>query len=249
MAAANIVNGKSTVRFDGFNDVLVAGSGVLSALSNAVTVFTVHRTNVIQNSLVLLAVSDDATNRFALSLPWSDGNAYFDFGNIGAGGRVSGSWGLSTSAFNVGGFVAGGSAMTIYKNGTSIGTVATSGTFNPATKTLNIGTAMSADLAELIIYNVALSATNRANIEKYLGTKYGLTVAGGSAVDPSTVTGLQGWWKTDYGLQTLPQGDFIDPYRLSGTTDAPAPDTVVRGDVVAPNELVSGDDGFTVSIS
>jgi hypothetical protein len=53
------------------------------------------------------------------------------------------------------------------------------------------------DIAEIIIYSAALSSTDMANIEKYLGTKYGITVAGGSAVQPDTVTGLAGWWKAD----------------------------------------------------
>ena len=42
-----------------------------------------------------------------------------------------------------------------------------------------------------------MAAGDRANIEKYLGTKYGITVAGGTAVDPSTVAGMLGWWKAD----------------------------------------------------
>ena len=42
-----------------------------------------------------------------------------------------------------------------------------------------------------------MAVGDRANIEKYLGTKYGITVAGGTAVEPDTVAGLQGWWKAD----------------------------------------------------
>jgi hypothetical protein len=53
------------------------------------------------------------------------------------------------------------------------------------------------DLAEIIFYNTEASATDRANVEKYLGTKYAITVAGGSAVQPDTVTGLAAWWKAD----------------------------------------------------
>jgi hypothetical protein len=53
------------------------------------------------------------------------------------------------------------------------------------------------DIAELIIYAAALSGTDRQNIEKYLGTKYGITVPAGTAVQPDTVTGLMGWWKAD----------------------------------------------------
>lgn len=53
------------------------------------------------------------------------------------------------------------------------------------------------DIAEIILYEGTLSGTDRANIEKYLGTKYGITVAGGSAVQPDTVSGIKGWWKAD----------------------------------------------------
>jgi hypothetical protein len=57
------------------------------------------------------------------------------------------------------------------------------------------------DIAEIIIYAAALSPTDDANINKYLGDKYGITVAGGgTAVQPDTVTGLVGWWKADRGL-------------------------------------------------
>jgi hypothetical protein len=54
-----------------------------------------------------------------------------------------------------------------------------------------------------------MTVGDRANVEKYLGTKYGITVAGGTAVDPSTVAGLQGWWKAD----TL---SSFDPTMLAG---------------------------------
>jgi hypothetical protein len=59
------------------------------------------------------------------------------------------------------------------------------------------------DIAEIIIYNTTLSGTNRANIEKYLGTKYAITVAGGTAMNPddaAVVANLKGWWKADAGV-------------------------------------------------
>jgi hypothetical protein len=54
------------------------------------------------------------------------------------------------------------------------------------------------DIAEIIFYNRQLTTTEDANINKYLGAKYGIAVAGGGTViDPSTVAGLVGWWKAD----------------------------------------------------
>jgi hypothetical protein len=55
------------------------------------------------------------------------------------------------------------------------------------------------DIAEIVMFQgTIISNTDRANMEAYLGAKYGITVtSGGTPVDPSTVTGLAGWWKAD----------------------------------------------------
>jgi hypothetical protein len=54
------------------------------------------------------------------------------------------------------------------------------------------------DVAEIIVYaGVTVIVGDIHNIEKYLGDKYGITVASGSAVQPDTVTGLVAWWKAD----------------------------------------------------
>jgi hypothetical protein len=60
------------------------------------------------------------------------------------------------------------------------------------------------DIAEIIFYSQGagiMNGTDRANIEAYLGAKYGIAVtSGGTAVDPTTVTGLMAWWKADSGV-------------------------------------------------
>jgi hypothetical protein len=58
---------------------------------------------------------------------------------------------------------------------------------------------------------------DRAAIEKYLGTKYGITVAGGTAKDPSIVPNLLGWWKAD---SLLPTGGVTESCDVS-RDDAP----------------------------
>jgi hypothetical protein len=50
-------------------------------------------------------------------------------------------------------------------------------------------------------------------------------------------------------IALIDANDAIDPYQLSGTTDAPASAPVVTGYTAAPYEFVSGDDGFNVTIS
>jgi hypothetical protein len=51
--------------------------------------------------------------------------------------------------------------------------------------------------AQLDAVVTPMAVGDRANIEKYLGTKYGITVPGGTAIDPSTIPGMVGWWKAD----------------------------------------------------
>jgi hypothetical protein len=66
------------------------------------------------------------------------------------------------------------------------------------------------DMAEIIFYRKTfynIDVPSAANIEKYLGTKYGITVAGGTAVDPFTIQGLQGWWKADATVPPLKLND------------------------------------------
>jgi hypothetical protein len=67
--------------------------------------------------------------------------------------------------------------------------------------------------AQLDAVVTPMAVGDRANIEKYLGTKYGITVAGGTAADPSTVAGLQGWWKAD-----SPWGVVDDQWETATTT-------------------------------
>jgi hypothetical protein len=91
---------------------------------------------------------------------------------------------------------------TVYANGTSQGLFAaipnaSAGDFTSIGWVPSTPQYCHGDIAEIIMYNSALSGTDRANVEKYLGTKYGITVAGGTAVQPDSVTGLLGWWKAD----------------------------------------------------
>ena len=65
-----------------------------------------------------------------------------------------------------------------------------------------------------------MGVSDRANIEKYLGTKYGIAVtSGGTAVQPDTVAGLLGWWKADSlaaGSGTGPGVPPFDPTQVTG---------------------------------
>ena len=173
----NILNGKPVVRFDG-TDFLTSPNGAISGLSNAISIFAVYNMTVQTDTSILVAETDDTANRLNIHPNFSGGTVFFDFGNISTGGRVNGAWGGALGTFYRWGFVAGSSAMNIYRNGTSILSVGTSKTFTPGIKTLNIGaysaTRFNGDVAEIIIYNRVLSAIERAFIDSYLSNKYAI---------------------------------------------------------------------------
>ena len=54
-------------------------------------------------------------------------------------------------------------------------------------------------IAELILYNGALSDTDRAVVESYLRTKYALPNPAQTLTDPTTITGCKCWLKADAG--------------------------------------------------
>ena len=68
------------------------------------------------------------------------------------------------------------------------------------------------DIAEAIFFKRALTATEMANVEKYLGTKYGISVAGGIAVQPNAIAGLTGWWQAD----SMTPAPAFDPMQVPG---------------------------------
>ena len=175
----NIINGKPVLRFDGVDDFLNAN--MLGAVTTTASIFIVQlKRNIASSAVTLQSWPAGSANVFDLYLPFSDGNFYFDLGDSTATGRISGAWGGDLTHFFVWSFVAGGGNMAAYRNGT---TVLSSGghtnSFTPAGLTFNIngsgpGSSQDADIAEILIYNTALSDTDRQNVESFLRTKYGL---------------------------------------------------------------------------
>jgi hypothetical protein len=74
-------------------------------------------------------------------------------------------------------------------------------------------------IAEVIIYNTALSDGNRAVIEGYLRSKYGLPNPASALTDPTTITGCVLWLKANAGA-----------YNDNGVTLATNTQTVQRWD-------------------
>lgn len=173
----NVLNGKPVVRFVASDDFLRCPNSVFSGVSNQTTLFIVQK---ISNTGVtnFSQSTDDGSNRYSTHTPWTDGNIYWDFGNISSNGRLYGAWGGNSSSFYYWTYLAG-SGMAIRRNGTQIHTKATSGTFTPGSQTFVLGgfagvNGISGDFAEVIMYNRRLTPEEIAIVETYLKNKYNL---------------------------------------------------------------------------
>lgn len=109
------------------------------------------------NTTFLAATPNDTANRFLIHFPWSDGNMYWDYGDISTVGRLS-------VAFNTSwygewahwAFVSEqGVGQKIYRNGSLIASDATAGTFSKEAKTLAFPSSWQGVLDEVEISGVA----------------------------------------------------------------------------------------------
>jgi hypothetical protein len=183
----NIVNGKPVIRFNGTNQGLAnTTAGIIPTGSTFHTIFG-----------VVSAASTSAGDHDIFDTGSAGGGAvYFRRNGANAvhvhnsagyvfcqdtGGIVAGAWNVLTADWN-------GSNIHIWRNGTLKDT--TGATLLTVTGTLNsvgIDTIDSninfwdGDIAEILIYNSALSSTDRGNVETYLISKYAISGGGGSA--------------------------------------------------------------------
>lgn len=179
----NIQNGLSVARLDGTAKRWAKASVVLSSLvgTNAATFFAVYK--VANNSYSTLIGLDATTsaNRIFLSGTWDGNTMFFDHGNVGGGGRISGSTpAAGLGQFAIAAFRRSAGSGAIYVDG---GTAAITGTFtddldNTQSGTLGVGDAtnpVTMDLGEELVFNEALSTTNMNLIGNYLEAKWGVT--------------------------------------------------------------------------
>ena len=166
----SIVNGQPVVRFDGVNDIL---NSVLT-LAQPMTIFHVYKWT--DNAAAIQAVYGGATTGL-LEAYHANATSLFTH----AGTSYSPAGGATSSAFRVIDCIFNGTSSQIWENGTQIGATGNAGTNGIATA-FSIGNRNAADkptqmdLAELIVYNTALSTSNRRKVERYLGRRYGITV-------------------------------------------------------------------------
>lgn len=174
--AANGINSLPVVRFDGtgsaFNLDTRDGSTVHKVVSalTSFTVFYVYRPlNVSHEGVVLGGV--------ASSDYWPDVDAT-NFYCRNADGFKSFAHGIANNTAYYLTFRRSGTTVNVYKNGTELGSSPQTLAGNTASDLYTLGAdagisvLMNADLGELLIYDSALSSTDRANVEGYLNTKW-----------------------------------------------------------------------------
>lgn len=179
----NAVNGRPALSFDGTNDSFRS----TAALGSSHSVFAVVKMNVRKIAGIVAGGNADQAD-----LIYGDGSSAFSgtrYGAFGVARAVYGGGTITTSVYQVVTAVLSGgtlpSNLSMWTNGTGgVVTTVTAGTAPNAKldASIYIGTSagnhfLNGDIAELIFYTSALSTSNRQRVERYLGTKYGITVA------------------------------------------------------------------------
>lgn len=187
----NVVNGKPVLRFDGVNDYLdVAPSDTLDLTADVSTFFVVRFADFATYRSVWskTSVNQPAPLDYYL-LPGSGTVSLWRGDGTGPNGKnLQSSRPVKPNTWVVLGYVITNGTATLYLNGQSIGSADMTTTTGDAGLPLRIGsredfvTRFKGDMAELVIYNVALSGDALINQVNTLKTKYGILN------DPPTVS-------------------------------------------------------------
>lgn len=182
----NILNGNPVVRFDGSNDTLATGSNTGLTGNQAMTAFAVFKSTATSGDYPAIFSQNPGTTDLGVSLTLNGNRPGLDF--------WVDRWRVTTalnntsfyiiSAVKVAGVISPNTS--IYNNET-LAAGAVEGSNNTPNITNNVmklgtldgtgGRFFAGDVAEIIIYNVALSATDQQNIENYLSIKYAIAGA------------------------------------------------------------------------
>jgi hypothetical protein len=162
-----IVNSLPVARFDSDDGLTSSASAALTATS----IFVVLRPTSASGTPEQLGCTTGS-----LQLRLNSGHLQLRKQGVASIGSVSSAV-LSTSVFSVAAVTCTDGASgtyAFYVNGAADLSGSHSQTLDAGTRNLGIGA--GSDMAEIIIYNVVLSSTNRGLVTAYLGTKYGISV-------------------------------------------------------------------------
>ncbi len=186
---SNGINFNPSLQFNGTNEEMVISGGILGTSSpNDLVVFAVTEVNTVQSSWLFFEPLA-SSGRFSAHLPWSDGNAYYDYPNATEGnGRISEAWGSSTgtphlwtlfSSTSTLATASGNANKAILRDGTVLDTNTSSITGTGINGNFNIasggGSAFyAANISEILIYNSAPNEQELEQIQTYFAIKYGI---------------------------------------------------------------------------
>ena len=219
----NIVNSKPVVRFDGTNDYLTVANEPTFDLPT----FTIFVVGTASNdggtftSKTTFAGGVGDANRRKLQLRRSSSSQFVLYSGSDTANKSMGA--VSWSGFNIMSVVARSATdYSLALNG-AVSTYSSPSLDLTAmnNSSLVIGAATSGaeflngDIAEILIYNRALSATERMAVESYLAAKWGITLA---VSNPRVVSGLTAWYAADQLV--LNDGDPVASWSdLSGNSN------------------------------
>jgi hypothetical protein len=177
--STNVFNGRPVVRFDGIDDFLAIAGAVVSG-STSRTVFVVARPNVVRNVSYIDLGTGGSTGAAFMLTP--------EYGVRVHGGNRLYQAAAATNAAQLYTVSLNGPSttdLTAWVNGVGLGvantvvsTINTTGTGLVGTYTaVPVGPHnLAGDIAEIIVYNRALSTQERATVEQSLGNKYGIAL-------------------------------------------------------------------------
>jgi len=186
---SSVVNSCDAIDFDGSNDgfLVNALSSVFNGVNKPFTVIAVAKTDVTNSTQDILSAGNNTNNNENTRCVWNDGSQKASIAREapdGNGGKLlTGGTSLGTTTRAVS-FVFNASTGIVFVNGSSdsSATDLALGFFLPL-NVVAVGFLPRASSAvyfngyicELTLYNAALSDTNRAAVESYLMSKWGIT--------------------------------------------------------------------------
>ncbi|HWY79757.1 MAG TPA: hypothetical protein VNW29_05375, partial [Candidatus Sulfotelmatobacter sp.] len=187
---ANMLNGQPTVHFNGsqYLQLLPASLGIANS-TGGLSLFAVIKSASATQRVVSLS-TPTGTDRAVMGR--TNGSAFMADGKrldsdstqtLSGGTYTTNNFSVDDAIFNY-----SSRNLNIFSSGTSQATTTTFQTVGNTSatnsKSILIGSdntnGLNGDIAEVIIVNSALSTADRANIETYLGNRYGLTVTSAS---------------------------------------------------------------------
>lgn len=173
---AGITNGKPVVRFDGSNDTLVTPAVAEAGWTTGATVICAYTLKAAGNYPFVITASNGPELRH------ESNTKHPSFGVLGNVNAISSTDVLNTPVVVTGQFDDAANTNAVRINGGAATSAAQASSLS-ANVAFYLASRFDAfafaqiDLAEVLVYNSSLSTGNRQSVERYLGTKYGITVA------------------------------------------------------------------------